>query len=235
MRGYHRGIWLREIKAIRAVTGTGGAVPGAIPGQSVIPAPRLRRCRWRREPCGAPAPPGKPRTMHGPARGRRPSRRPPCGLLRVAGQVGHAGCKDSEFQFQKQVCVRVLAARCARRDANSLPLEKQRAQGKPGARCTRGLACKCTKENAHEHTGSAEAIRPSLRNGFTAYSALAPVIGLSCHRHSHGYRARSNWIDAQPQKLDASVEASGPHDFAVRFSTVRQRHLHVHRNPSQRL
>jgi hypothetical protein len=32
-------------------------------------------------------------------------------------------------------------------------------------------------------------------------------------------------------KLDAGVEASGPHDFAVRFSTVRYRHLHVHRIP----
>src|SRR5258707_11353739 len=34
------------------------------------------------------------------------------------------------------------------------------------------------KENAHEHTGSAESIRPSLRNGFTAYNALSPVTGL---------------------------------------------------------
>ena len=30
------------------------------------------------------------------------------------------------------------------------------------------------KENAHEHTGSAEAIRHSLRNGFTAYFVLSP-------------------------------------------------------------
>ena len=36
-----------------------------------------------------------------------------------------------------------------------------------------------------------------------------------------------------PAKLDASVEASGPHDFAVRFSAVRQRHIHVHRIPSR--
>jgi hypothetical protein len=36
----------------------------------------------------------------------------------------------------------------------------------------------CSKEHAHEHTGSAEAIRPSLRNGFTAYFALSPVTGL---------------------------------------------------------
>jgi hypothetical protein len=34
------------------------------------------------------------------------------------------------------------------------------------------------KENAHEHTGSAEAIRHSLRNGFTAYIVLSPAIGL---------------------------------------------------------
>jgi hypothetical protein len=33
----------------------------------------------------------------------------------------------------------------------------------------------CTKKCAHEHTGSAESIRPSLRNGFTAYSALSPA------------------------------------------------------------
>ena len=32
-------------------------------------------------------------------------------------------------------------------------------------------------------------------------------------------------------RLDASVEASGPHDFAVRFSTVRQRRIRVHRIP----
>jgi hypothetical protein len=44
----------------------------------------------------------------------------------------------------------------------------------PDARCTRGLACKIVQKNAHEHTGSAEAIRHSLRNGFTAYFELSP-------------------------------------------------------------
>jgi hypothetical protein len=33
------------------------------------------------------------------------------------------------------------------------------------------------------------------------------------------------------QKLDASTGASGPHDFAVRFSAVRQKRLRVHRIP----
>ena len=33
------------------------------------------------------------------------------------------------------------------------------------------------------------------------------------------------------QKLDASTGASGPHDFAVRFSAVRQKRIRVHRIP----
>jgi hypothetical protein len=60
----------------------------------------------------------------------------------------------------------------------------KRAQGRPGARCTRGLVCKMDKKDAHEHTGSAEAIRPSLRDGVTAYFELSLVTGLSCHHHS---------------------------------------------------
>src|SRR4051812_36437512 len=35
----------------------------------------------------------------------------------------------------------------------------------------------CAKENAHEHTGQRETLRPSLRNGFTAYNVLSPENG----------------------------------------------------------
>jgi hypothetical protein len=42
----------------------------------------------------------------------------------------------------------------------------------------------------------------------TAYSALSSVTGLSCHRHPQ--EAFASW------EFDASVGASGPHDFAVR-------------------
>ena len=55
-------------------------------------------------------------------------------------------------------------------------LFKQRAQGRPGARCTRGLMCNVhQKKCAHEHTGEAETLRPSLRNGSTAYIVLSLV------------------------------------------------------------
>jgi hypothetical protein len=52
---------------------------------------------------------------------------------------------------------------------------------------------------------------------------LSPVIGLFCHRRLADTSAR----------LDASVEASGPHDFAVRFSAVRYRRIRVYRIPSR--
>jgi hypothetical protein len=80
--------------------------------------------------------------------------------------------------FQSHIHLHILATRCARGLLQFHPLRKQRAQGRPGARCTRGLVCKHAQKNAHEHTGSAESIRPSLRNGFTAYSALFPATGL---------------------------------------------------------
>ncbi|TMJ81562.1 MAG: hypothetical protein E6G79_15595 [Alphaproteobacteria bacterium] len=47
------------------------------------------------------------------------------------------------------------------------------------------------------------------------------MTGLCCHCRQRKYF----------RQLDASVGASGPHDFAVRVSTVRQRCLRVHRIP----
>ena len=57
----------------------------------------------------------------------------------------------------------------------------------------------------------------------TAYFALSPVTGLVCHRHRRDAKHH--------RQLDASVGASGPHDFAVRVSAVRQRAARVHRIP----
>ena len=57
----------------------------------------------------------------------------------------------------------------------------------------------------------------------TVSFVLSPVIGLFCHRRFADISA----------KLDASVEASGPHDFAVRLSAIRQKRIHVHRISSR--
>src|SRR6266536_2668404 len=72
------------------------------------------------------------------------------------------------------------------------------------------------RERAHEHTGSAETLRPSLCNGFTAYSELSPVNG------SFATVARERRAS---RELNASTAASGPHDFAARLSHTRQSQL----------
>ena len=53
----------------------------------------------------------------------------------------------------------------------------QRAQGRPGACCTRGLACDLRKQRCTRAYRAAGAFRPSLRNGFTAYFVLSPENG----------------------------------------------------------
>jgi hypothetical protein len=55
----------------------------------------------------------------------------------------------------------------------------------------------------------------------TAYVALSPVTGLFCHRHQRIKFCLSPVGPTQLRELDASVGASGPHDFAVRISIVR--------------
>ena len=84
------------------------------------------------------------------------------GLLRFARN-------DDKMQFL------VPAARRARAMKEEA-LEKQRAQGKPGARCTRSLACKVesTRVSHHRSTGT-----PGLPCAMvlTAYFALSPVTG----------------------------------------------------------
>jgi hypothetical protein len=86
----------------------------------------------------------------------------------------------------------------------------------PGARCTRGLVCKIVRRNAHEHTGSAEAIRHSLRNGLTAYAALSSATNSSCHRRQRiDGSPQPGWADSPPRTW-RQQRASGPHGFAVR-------------------
>ncbi len=54
---------------------------------------------------------------------------------------------------------------------------ERRVRAAPAVSCA-----KVHERNAHEHTGSAEAIRHSPRNGFTAYAVLSPATNSSCHR-----------------------------------------------------
>jgi hypothetical protein len=83
----------------------------------------------------------------------------------------------------------------------------------PGARCTRSLACKIKKHTSVVTTGSPE--RPGIPCAMvlTVSFALSPVTGLFCHRR----------LADRSTRLDASVGASGPHDFTVRDRIIRPR------------
>jgi hypothetical protein len=108
-----------------------------------------------------------------------------------------------------------LAARFARGLLSNFlnPPNRARAQGMPGARCTRGLVCNRRKKYAHEHTGQRRHPTFPAQWLYGLYRALPGRAGLVVtvareKRASH--------------ELDASIGASGPHDFTVRIRTVRQ-------------
>jgi hypothetical protein len=62
-------------------------------------------------------------------------------------------------------------------------LREQRAQGMPGAQCTRSLACNVKWHTSVVTTVTPELTRHSPRNGFTAYAVLSPATSSCCHRH----------------------------------------------------
>jgi hypothetical protein len=89
----------------------------------------------------------------------------------------------------------------------------------PDACCTRGLVCKIVQRNAHEHTGSAEAIRHSLRNGFTAYAVISSATNSSCHRRLANLQRRLNPV-GHPPPSQSLTPATGAR--TTRFCRTQQ-------------
>ncbi len=134
---------------------------------------------------------------------------------------------DTVFATPRRDAPGVLHERC--------PSKKKRAQGMPGARCTRGLVCKIVRRGAHEHTGSAEAIRHSPRNGFTAYNALSSATNSSCHRRLRIGICPSPVGPTHLRKLDISNGCRN-HTISPYAARLRQRHrriVHPHRSIDQ--
>ena len=135
-------------------------------------------------------------------------------------------CSDSSNNDAPHTRIRILATAFARvlqifppsknggrrRPSREGAVRSQEGRREDRVRAAPAVSCaKVTNRNAHEHTGSAETLRPSLRNGFTTYLVLSPVRpGLL--------------VTVTPQKrelprsLTPAIGASGPHDFAVRFT-----------------
>jgi hypothetical protein len=103
-------------------------------------------------------------------------------------------------------------------------LSNQRAQGRPGARCTRGLVCKVHKgkrTRAYRFSGEHPAFPAQW---FYGLLRALPGDRLSCHRRAAD----------KSTTLDASVGASGPRDFAVRQNRARQSQLSRPPHPTAR-
>ena len=124
------------------------------------------------------------------------------------------------FQFQRADTPSRSRGAVRPRFAVELPAHKnQRAQGRPGARCTRGLVCNCaqrTRTRAYRFSGNIPAFPAQWLDGLLR---ALPGERLFCHRR----------LRTCHRKLDASTAASGPHDFAVRFMRATSRAFRVHR------
>jgi hypothetical protein len=185
MRGYQRGIWLPEMQAERTVTGgwnrSSGVAPrrpwsGQWPRPSRRPLRGLLRVRVR-ERGAQPHPPHCERQRSNPSRGAKGGLLPPSlaelrrTRRRFAPRNDAVGCAPAFSRRDAPGVLHFVAP------SGNRGRREDRVRAAPAVSCAR-----CTSKNAHEHTGSAETLRPSPRNGFTAYSALSPVTGLSCHR-----------------------------------------------------
>jgi hypothetical protein len=89
----------------------------------------------------------------------------------------------------------------------------------PAVSCAIGV-----KKYAHEHTGQRRHPTFPAQWLYGLYRALPGRAGLVVTV------AREKLAS---HELDASIGASGPHDFTVRIRAVRQRHIRVHRIPSR--
>ena len=88
----------------------------------------------------------------------------------------------SNLHTRQRMRVRILAARCVRGLRHLRPSQEKRAQGKPGARCTRGLVCKVHKRKrtrAYRFSGGNPAFPAQW---FYGLLRALPGDRLSCHR-----------------------------------------------------
>jgi len=106
----------------------------------------------------------------------------------------------------------LMKSRAGRSSSEGARDPQGRARGKPGADRTHGSRAMMKAREVGPQVNRSAPAFPA--RWFTAYFALSQVTGLSCHlpRETRDTRLR---------ELNASVGASGPHDFAVRVSIIR--------------
>ena len=166
MRGYQRGIRLREMQANRAVRGI--RVPGGLDQHLRRPSPSSPGCLQR--------------------------------ATQYAAAVSNHCCFGTlDCPHSRMMTVKKRSRGAMRPSFEETLPSKYRGRREDRVRAAPAVSCAMCTRNAHEHTGSAETLRPSLRNGFTAYTC-SPGDRLSCHHRPLEALAS--------QELDASSGAS---------------------------
>jgi hypothetical protein len=102
---------------------------------------------------------------------------------------------------------------------------RERAQGMPGARCARSLACKIesTRVSHHGHTGSPGIPRAMV---LTVSFVLSPVIGLVCHRHRRDAKHHHHLTPAS-RRQDHTTSPSASSAVVIGTISVHRIPLHV--------
>jgi hypothetical protein len=132
-----------------------------------------------------------------------------------------SGTTIHDSNVKQQTHMRILAAGGARGLRFVVPPKggsrECRMRAAPAVPCAKGR-----KKIAHEHTGQRRRSDIPCAMALRLISRSSRGIGLSCPRRltETGTSARSGF--APPKDLTPTIEASDPHDFAVRISTARQ-------------
>jgi hypothetical protein len=111
---------------------------------------------------------------------------------------------NSQFQIHvRNLAARMTPERCRTASLDSRGRRESRAHSR-----TRSLACEIEKHTSVVTTPPSSGLPCAMV--LTVSFVISPAIGLSCHRR----------MQVTTCKLDAGVEASGPHDFAVREASA---------------
>jgi hypothetical protein len=133
--------------------------------------------------------------------------------------------KDSILKQPKQIrCASAISRRAAPKlCVNPSPRKRGRGERRVPAAPAASRA-KVKQHTSIVTTGPPASPGVPTRNGFNGFLRALPVTGLFCHRRRADMaKSKPGWADLASAKLDASVGASGPHDFAVRSARLRQR------------
>src|SRR6266851_3182510 len=141
---------------------------------------------------------------------------------------------DRKFRFKFQTADTCPHSRGGRRPRFAFRVPQTGGSRKCRMRAAPAVSRAKGKENAHEHTGSAEALRHSLRNGFTAYIALSPATNSSCHRRRriNGF-AKPGWVRKTSANLTPATGARTTrlHRTPQHRSSARSRSLTSQSSP----